>query len=88
MAPRCIKCRLTDLANRTVELHDEITEIVPYDGELNKEPITLPSKLPLKLMLGTEGIAIGLSAQFCRSVSRSARSADCRSRETIIQVPD
>jgi topoisomerase IV subunit A len=61
-APRYIECRLTDLA-RTELLNDEITEFVPsYDGR-NKEPVTLPSKLPLTLMLGTEGIAVGLSAR-------------------------
>jgi topoisomerase IV subunit A len=33
-----------------------------YDGR-SKEPVTLPSKLPLLLMLGTEGIAVGMSAR-------------------------
>ena len=61
-APRYIECRLTDLA-RTELFNDEITEFIPsYDGR-NKEPVTLPSKLPLTLMLGTEGIAVGLSAR-------------------------
>jgi topoisomerase IV subunit A len=61
-AARYIECRLTDLA-RTELFNDEITEFVPsYDGR-NKEPVTLPSKLPLTLMLGAEGIAVGLSAR-------------------------
>jgi topoisomerase-4 subunit A len=61
-APRYIECRLTDLA-RTELFNDEITEFVSsYDGR-NKEPVTLPCKLPLALMLGTEGIAVGLSAR-------------------------
>ncbi len=61
-ASRYIECRLTDLA-RTELFNDEITEFVPsYDGR-NKEPVALPSKLPLTLMLGTEGIAVGLSAR-------------------------
>jgi topoisomerase-4 subunit A len=61
-AARYIECRLTELA-RTELFNDEITEFVPsYDGR-NKEPVTLPSKLPLTLMLGTEGIAVGLSAR-------------------------
>lgn len=61
-APRYIECRLTELA-RTELFNDEITDFVPsYDGR-NKEPVTLPSKLPLTLMLGTEGIAVGLSAR-------------------------
>jgi topoisomerase IV subunit A len=61
-APRYIECRLTELA-RTEIFNDEITDFVPsYDGR-SKEPVTLPSKLPLLLMLGTEGIAVGLSAK-------------------------
>ncbi|HEX4341872.1 MAG TPA: DNA topoisomerase IV subunit A, partial [Verrucomicrobiae bacterium] len=61
-ASRYIECRLTELA-RTELFNDEITELIPsYDGR-NKEPVTLPSKLPLTLMLGTEGIAVGLSAR-------------------------
>jgi topoisomerase-4 subunit A len=61
-APRYIECRLTELA-RTELFNDEITDFVPsYDGR-NKEPVTLPSKLPLLLMLGTEGIAVGMASR-------------------------
>src|ERR1041384_6293099 len=61
-APRYIECRLTNLA-RTELFNDEVTEFVPsYDGR-NKEPVVLPSKLPLTLMLGNEGIAVGLSSK-------------------------
>src|SRR5437868_5712076 len=61
-APRYIECRLSELA-RTELFNDEITDFVPsYDGR-NKEPVTLPSKLPLLLMLGTEGIAVGMSSR-------------------------
>ena len=61
-APRYIECRLTDLAREEL-FNDEITDFVAsYDGR-NKEPIALPCKLPLVLMLGTEGIAVGLSAK-------------------------
>src|SRR5207245_7723415 len=60
--PPYIECRLTDLARKGI-FNDEITEFVPsYDGR-NKEPVTLPSKLPLLLMLGTEGIAVGMSSR-------------------------
>jgi topoisomerase-4 subunit A len=61
-APRYIECRLSELA-RTQLFNDEITDFVPsYDGR-SKEPIVLPCKLPLLLMLGTEGIAVGMSAR-------------------------
>src|SRR6185437_5667258 len=61
-APRYIECRLTELA-RTEIFNDDLTEFVPsYDGR-NQEPVSLPSKLPLLLMLGTEGIAVGMSCK-------------------------
>jgi len=61
-AGRYIECRLTDLARQEL-FNDEITDFVSsYDGR-SKEPVTLPSKLPLLLMLGTEGIAVGMSAR-------------------------
>ncbi len=61
-APRYIECRLTELARNEV-FNDEITDFVPsYDGR-NKEPVTLPTKLPLLLMLGTEGIAVGMASR-------------------------
>src|SRR5438046_1403584 len=61
-APRYIECRLTNLARAEI-FNDDLTEFVPsYDGR-NKEPIALPSKLPVLLMLGTEGIAVGMSCK-------------------------
>jgi topoisomerase-4 subunit A len=61
-APRYIECRLTELA-RTEVFNDEITDLIPtYDGR-GKEAVTLPTKLPLLLMLGTEGIAVGMSSR-------------------------
>jgi topoisomerase-4 subunit A len=61
-ASRYIECRLTELA-RTELFNDEITELVPsYDGRRD-EPVSLPSKLPVLLMLGTEGIAVGMSSR-------------------------
>lgn len=61
-APRYIECRLTDLARNEL-LNDDLTELVSsYDGR-NKEPVSLPSKVPMLLMLGAEGIAVGLSCK-------------------------
>jgi topoisomerase-4 subunit A len=61
-APRYIECRLTPLAREQL-FNDEITELVPsYDGRRD-EPVTLPCKLPLLLMLGTEGIAVGMASR-------------------------
>lgn len=61
-ASRYIECRLTDLARKEI-FNDDLTPFVSnYDGR-RKEPVTLPSKLPLLLMLGAEGIAVGMSTR-------------------------
>ena len=61
-ASRYIECRLTPLALETLFFRP-LTEFVPsYDGR-NEEPVFLPSKLPVALMLGTEGIAVGLATK-------------------------
>ncbi len=61
-AGRYIECRLTDLAATQV-FNKDLTEFIPsYDGR-NQEPVALPAKIPLLLMLGTEGIAVGLSTR-------------------------
>ncbi len=72
-APRYIECRLTDLA-RKILFNDDITEFLPsYDGR-NREPILFPVKLPVVLLLGAEGIAVGMSTRilphnFCEVLS-------------------
>ena len=61
-ASRYIECRLTPLAREEL-FNKELTRYIPsYDGR-NKEPVVLPCKLPLLLMLGAEGIAVGLSTK-------------------------
>ena len=59
-AARYIECRLTKLAREQL-FSPKVTSYVPsYDGR-NKEPVLLPAKIPLSLMLGVDGIAVGLS---------------------------
>jgi topoisomerase-4 subunit A len=61
-ASRYIECRLTELARQEL-FNPKLTSYIPsYDGR-NREPLILPSKLPLLLMLGSEGIAVGLSTR-------------------------
>jgi topoisomerase-4 subunit A len=61
-ASRYIECRLTELARQEI-FNSKLTVDTPsYDGR-NREPLILPSKLPLLLMLGSEGIAVGLSTR-------------------------
>ena len=61
-APRYIECRLTPLAvetlfNRALTIYSQ-----SYDGR-KQEPLFLPAKVPVLLMLGTEGIAVGMSTR-------------------------
>jgi len=61
-AARYIECRLTPLAKETL-FNNDITEFTDsYDGR-NKEPLVLPGKLPSLLMLGAEGIAVGMATK-------------------------
>ena len=61
-ASRYIECRLSDLALETM-FHKPLTEFVDsYDGR-SQEPVFLPTKLPVVLMLGTEGIAVGMATK-------------------------
>ena len=59
-ATRYIECRLAKLAKENI-FNEKTTSYVPnYDGKL-KEPVYLPAKIPLLLMMGADGIAVGLS---------------------------
>ena len=61
-APRYIECRLTELALETM-FHPALTDFVAsYDGR-NEEPVVLPTKLPVVLMMGAEGIAVGMATK-------------------------
>lgn len=60
-ASRYIDCRLTSLAMQLFDYIDIAKYIANYSGEL-KEPLVLPCKIPLLLMNGTSGIAVGISA--------------------------
>jgi topoisomerase-4 subunit A len=61
-AVRYIECRLTQFAKDTL-YNPQITEFLDsYDGR-NKEPVTLPAKIPVLLALGAEGIAVGMATK-------------------------
>ncbi|MEC7629912.1 MAG: DNA topoisomerase IV subunit A, partial [SAR324 cluster bacterium] len=61
-ASRYIEARLTPLA-KEVLFNPELTEFTEsYDGR-NLEPILLPCKIPATLLLGAEGIAVGMSTR-------------------------
>ncbi|MFQ5416402.1 MAG: DNA topoisomerase IV subunit A [Myxococcota bacterium] len=61
-AARYIECRLTPLALATL-FDPDLTEFSEsYDGR-SREPECLPAKLPVALMLGAEGIAVGMTTR-------------------------
>jgi topoisomerase-4 subunit A len=61
-APRYIECRCTQFA-KEIFYRPKITRYVDsYDGR-NKEPVVFPAKIPVVLMLGAEGIAVGMSTK-------------------------
>ena len=61
-ASRYIECRIRPFAKKIL-LNPAITNYVPsYDGR-KEEPVTFRAKLPLVLILGAEGIAVGMSTK-------------------------
>ena len=61
-AARYIECRLLPFAKKVL-YNPEITNYVEsYDGR-RKEPVTFPAKIPVVIIQGTEGIAVGMSTK-------------------------
>ncbi len=61
-AARYIECRALPLAKKILYNPEITTFEDSYDGR-NKEPVTFPAKVPLVLVLGAEGIAVGMSTK-------------------------
>jgi topoisomerase-4 subunit A len=88
-APRYIECRLTPLARETLFFKKLTTWRPSYDGRQD-EPVFLPSKLPVLLMLGIEGIAVGMATKilphnFCELLQAQI---DLLKKEPIVLLPD
>jgi topoisomerase-4 subunit A len=61
-AARYIECRITPLA-KDIFYNPKLTEFADsYDGR-NKEPVLFPAKVPAVLIMGAEGIAVGMSTK-------------------------
>lgn len=59
-AARYIETRLSPLAKETL-FNPDLTETIPsYDGR-HQEPLILPAKIPLLLLQGIDGIAVGMA---------------------------
>lgn len=59
-AARYIETRLSPLAKETLFNPDLTPTTASYDGR-HQEPIVLPAKIPVVLLQGTDGIAVGMS---------------------------
>ena len=61
-APRYIECKASPLA-KDVFYNPKLTEWADsYDGR-NREPVLFPAKIPVVLVMGAEGIAVGMSTR-------------------------
>jgi len=61
-APRYIECRVTPLA-KDIFYNPKLTQWADsYDGR-NREPVLFPAKIPVVLIMGVEGIAVGMSTK-------------------------
>ena len=61
-AARYIECRLSPLA-REVLFNKDLTDFIDsYDGRM-QEPVNLPAKIPLLLLQGADGIAVGMATR-------------------------
>lgn len=61
-AARYIETRLNGLSLETL-FNPKLTQFVPsYDGR-NQEPVVLPAKIPLLMMQGADGIAVGMATK-------------------------
>ncbi len=63
-AMRYTECRLDSIADEMLlDIEKETVDFVPnFDGTIN-EPVYLPAKLPNLLLMGSEGIAVGMATK-------------------------
>ena len=88
-APRYIECRVSPVA-KDILYNPDITEYVPsYDGR-SKEPVAFRAKLPLVLLTGAEGIAVGMNTKIPTYNIREVIEAEkkCLSGEKFRLNPD
>jgi len=88
-AARYIECRSTPLA-KDLLFNPDITNYVPsYDGR-NREPTAFRAKLPIVLVIGAEGIAVGMSTRILPHNIREIIEAEkaCLSGKAFQLYPD
>lgn len=88
-APRYIECRSKSIA-KNILYNPAITKYNPsYDGR-GKEPLAFRAKLPMAIILGAEGIAVGMSTKIMSHNIREVIDAEkkCLRGETFKLYPD
>ena len=60
-APRYIECRLRPITKEILNTNPRITKYVETYDSRDTEPLAFQAKLPLVLIMGAEGIAVGMS---------------------------
>ena len=60
-APRYIECRLRPITKEILNTNPKITQYVDTYDSRDTEPVAFQAKLPLVLIMGAEGIAVGMS---------------------------
>lgn len=88
-AARYIECRATPLAKDLFYNPDITTYIPSYDGR-NREPVSFRAKLPIVLLTGAEGIAVGMSTKIMPHNIREVIEAEklCLSGKSFSLFPD
>ncbi|GHV82893.1 DNA topoisomerase IV subunit A [Spirochaetia bacterium] len=61
-AARYIECRITPLA-KDIFYNPKLTNYIDSYDSRNKEPLLFPAKIPVIIVIGAEGIAVGMSTK-------------------------
>ena len=88
-ASRYIECRVLPLAKKVL-YNPEITEFIDsYDGR-NREPVSFRSKIPIILIQGGEGIAVGMATKILPHNFEEVLSAmkACLQKKSFNLYPD
>ena len=88
-APRYIECKASPLS-KEVFYNPKLTQWAPsYDGR-NREPVLFPAKIPAVLVMGAEGIAVGMSTRILphNAVEVMQAEINCLSGKKFELYPD
>ncbi len=88
-AARYIETRLSVLAKETM-FNPDLTLTMPSYDSRNQEPVCLPAKIPLLLMQGTDGIAVGMATHILPHNFTELLEAEIKllEGEEVIVLPD